>query len=386
MKLRSLQAMKNNKIGLALSGGGVRASVFHLGVLARLAEEDLLEDITMTSTVSGGSLLLGLVYTSNENNWPNSTEFQNKVYPFVKKKLTERNLQLNVLYKRFTQPWVSLMNGKAKHVSNGMKKVWGITANLNDIQREPRWNICATTFQSGKSWRFVPQRRMGDYKLNYVEQPEFELADALCCSAAVPYLLGSLKLKTGDYSWFKYAPDFKTKIDFNPDIETIHLWDGGVHDNLGIEPLLNFKNGCKYRNEFNYLIVSDASAPLNPKERKRFSFKRLTDISTDQVRSIRARVLHDYFDQYKTGIYLRIGDDYKDISKKTGLNIDEVKNQMIKASDAKKCESYKTTLSKMKEVDFNLLFKHGWETANFNLKGMNPELFKNIKLKENYGV
>ena len=31
------------KIGIALSGGGVRATVFHLGVLARLAEDDLLE-------------------------------------------------------------------------------------------------------------------------------------------------------------------------------------------------------------------------------------------------------------------------------------------------------------------------------------------------------
>jgi predicted acylesterase/phospholipase RssA len=28
------------KIGLALSGGGFRATVFHLGVLARLAEEN----------------------------------------------------------------------------------------------------------------------------------------------------------------------------------------------------------------------------------------------------------------------------------------------------------------------------------------------------------
>ena len=33
-------------IALALSGGGLRATVFHLGVLARLAEEDQLEKIT----------------------------------------------------------------------------------------------------------------------------------------------------------------------------------------------------------------------------------------------------------------------------------------------------------------------------------------------------
>ena len=39
-------------IGLALSGGGFRATVYHLGVLARLAEQDLLEKVTYISSVS----------------------------------------------------------------------------------------------------------------------------------------------------------------------------------------------------------------------------------------------------------------------------------------------------------------------------------------------
>ena len=46
------------KIGLALSGGGFRATIYHLGVLARLAEQNRLEEVTFISTVSGGSLCL----------------------------------------------------------------------------------------------------------------------------------------------------------------------------------------------------------------------------------------------------------------------------------------------------------------------------------------
>ena len=34
------------KLGLALSGAGFRATVFHLGTLARLAESALLTDLT----------------------------------------------------------------------------------------------------------------------------------------------------------------------------------------------------------------------------------------------------------------------------------------------------------------------------------------------------
>ncbi len=45
------------KLGLALSGGGFRASLFHIGVLAQLAEQGLLHEIQTISCVSGGSIL-----------------------------------------------------------------------------------------------------------------------------------------------------------------------------------------------------------------------------------------------------------------------------------------------------------------------------------------
>jgi len=48
---------RRGKVGLALSGGGFRASFFHIGVLARLAEVDALRHIDVLSTVSGGSIV-----------------------------------------------------------------------------------------------------------------------------------------------------------------------------------------------------------------------------------------------------------------------------------------------------------------------------------------
>jgi predicted acylesterase/phospholipase RssA len=49
------------KLGLALAGGGFRASFFHLGVLRRLAELDVLRRVEVISTVSGGSII-GALY------------------------------------------------------------------------------------------------------------------------------------------------------------------------------------------------------------------------------------------------------------------------------------------------------------------------------------
>jgi len=51
-----------NKLGLALSGGGFRASFFHIGVLARLAELDILKHVQVLSTVSGGSIVGAYYY------------------------------------------------------------------------------------------------------------------------------------------------------------------------------------------------------------------------------------------------------------------------------------------------------------------------------------
>ena len=50
------------KIGLALSGGGFRASLYHLGVLARLAELDVLRYVEVLSCVSGGSIVGAYYY------------------------------------------------------------------------------------------------------------------------------------------------------------------------------------------------------------------------------------------------------------------------------------------------------------------------------------
>lgn len=54
--------MVRGRVGLALSGGGFRASFYHLGTLARLAEVDALRHVEAISTVSGGSIVGALYY------------------------------------------------------------------------------------------------------------------------------------------------------------------------------------------------------------------------------------------------------------------------------------------------------------------------------------
>src|SRR5436305_10349147 len=50
-----------DSIGLSLSGGGFRATLFHLGAIRRLNEFGILPKLTTVSSVSGGSILNGFL-------------------------------------------------------------------------------------------------------------------------------------------------------------------------------------------------------------------------------------------------------------------------------------------------------------------------------------
>jgi predicted acylesterase/phospholipase RssA len=68
--------MGSQKIGLCLSGGGHRASIFSLGALLYLVDADRHRDIETISSVSGGSLTSGFLAVQQKPlNKMNSTEF-----------------------------------------------------------------------------------------------------------------------------------------------------------------------------------------------------------------------------------------------------------------------------------------------------------------------
>jgi hypothetical protein len=46
-----------------------------------------------------------------------------------------------------------------------------------------------------------------------------------------------------------------------PLLTSYHLWDGGVYDNLGVEALYKPNGGL--RDGVDFLVVSDASKPIN---------------------------------------------------------------------------------------------------------------------------
>lgn len=384
------------KIALALSGGGYRATVFHLGMLARLAEEQRLEDVNFLSTVSGGSLCAGLLFSLNSMRWPNSYEFSSSVLPAARRLLTTGDLQKSVIFYNLRTPW-NIWKTRAHSLSHLMQKEWGVTARLCDLPEQPRWMINATCYETGKNWRFE-RFRMGDYLFGYSNDTQLPLADAMAASAGFPGLIGPIVLDTTKHRWFQYiektnevSPDApqagatsnKTQP-VEPTYPRVHLWDGGVYDNHGLEGLIDVRKG--WRRQVEFLIVSDGAGRASP-EKYRRGYKALlrlaTGIMMDQIRSLRARIvlerLINHGDENK-GSFIQIGNSGVQILNDARLQ-DEIpdKEKGFQNSDeVNRAAAFPTVIRKLTEDEFELLFRHGYEAANCTLYAYNRDQFAYI--------
>ena len=382
---------KDLKIGLALSGGGVRAAVFHLGLVRRLAVDDLLENVTYLSTVSGGSLGTGLVYSSAGNEWPASSRFRDDSLPRVKRLMTTKRLQLRLIVRAILEAFYkpsSLLGSRAGMLSKVMQNLWGINGLVKDLPKEPMWYINATTYESGRNWRFSPDK-MGDYVAHYVENPPIPVSDAMAASAGFPGLIGPLLLNCNKYDeWFKWveeSPDVWKKVPTEPKFRKVHLWDGGVYDNNGMEALYKIGADRFSEDDINFLIVSSATPKLEDVEYacllKRM--KRLLSITMYQVRGLRARSVVDFYNDHEnSGTYLQIGNTAADILRAsknfTEEQIEQLTEGTLSDKQVKKVAKFPTTLRRVNDEEFELLCRHGWEVADYTLIAYCGDIFSHL--------
>lgn len=317
---------------------------------------------------------IGLVYSTCGNQWPTSTQYLLEVLPTARGILTQVDIQCRAVLQLLITPSL-LLSGKAKLISACIERDWGVRGLLNELPDEPRWIVNATTYETGKNWRFMPGR-MGDYILNYVADPPIPITDAIAASAAYPGLIGPLVLDTKRFEWFGFDESGREKLKASPPrLSRIHLWDGGVYDNSGIEALFK-PSGRGYREGCDFLIVSDASQGLSTEKRSVFPWRlglRLVHIMGDQARSLRARMLVSHFQQNPgCGVYLRIGNSAQKVLTDAGTSKDrvaELATNSLPESEVRKAAALKTSLRRLTCEQFDRLCRHGYEVANYTLIG-----------------
>lgn len=284
-------------VALCLSGGGFRSALFHLGALRRLKELRLLRDVALLSSVSGGSILAAFFAErllgagpvrdrSDLARWLDATDWEREVAaPF--RELASRDLRTGPILKHVLWNWAapglrvgSLEREYARWVSR---------RSLGELPEHPAFVFCATDLTFGVNWIFS-RERAGDYQVGYFDAGDWPVARAVAASSCFPPIFGPmpLRLRPETFTDGRYRGDDRDDL-----VARLALTDGGVYDNLGLEPAWK-THDC--------VLVSDCGAPfeLSTSENPIRRLLRYTSVVMNQASSVRKRM---FFAQRDAGAY-----------------------------------------------------------------------------------
>lgn len=226
------------KIGLALSGGGFRATLYHLGIIRFLRDAGALRDVTHITSVSGGSILAAHLVLNWERYNGDPEEFDKaakEILDFVRIDVRNRIVRRYPFAALATAPrWILRRPVKRRYTRAGMlehhyqKHLYGDVC-LYELPESPELHILATNLSEGCITSFtraglIMQRRLPGDRVQF-ERIHAGLATislAVAASSAFPGFFPPIQLHSTDIG--------ATEAAFSHQAFT----DGGVFDNLGI--------------------------------------------------------------------------------------------------------------------------------------------------------
>lgn len=237
---------------LCLSGGGFRAALFHLGAVRRLNELGILGRLRTISAVSGGALVANLL-ADPRLGWPDPHGPAAPVLGFEEyvagplRRLSGRNLRTPALLSRvrpsgWAKPSASV-DSLAEQLAVAVP--WW-SSDLRETDRGgPVILTSATEIGYGVSWVFAdsrsigPRGRIGDHRLGYAAPPPgLRVADAVAASCAYPPFFPPMELDGRGLGLQGGVPDPAEPAQAREGLlARIQLADGGIYDNLGVEPV-----------------------------------------------------------------------------------------------------------------------------------------------------
>jgi NTE family protein len=267
------------KIGLALSGGGYRASAYHLGTLNKLHELRILDQISVISCISGGAIT-GAYYGLSEGPYENFREA-------FAKKISSKNLLLHMVFSvrfllgiviglvmiilpvklaHYGLPWLAALSLLLElailrryqftlmPLSRIGEEAYGRCyfgkKKLSDLRKSPAIAMNATNLDTGRQFTFS-REKMSDSKYEYRTDgravrfipTNFPIKRAVMASTCVPQFFPPISIGRKYYATPADAAICRPT-----------LIDGGIYDNQGIHKLT--QAGSSY--ECHTIIVSDA--------------------------------------------------------------------------------------------------------------------------------
>jgi predicted acylesterase/phospholipase RssA len=260
----------DQKIALCLSGGGFRATLFHLGVVKALRAhlidgEIALHRVTELYAVSGGSILAAHMlknwdlYTSADD--ADFKKAADQLLAFARRDVRNRVFRragLTFLLKKSSTQWLN-DEYRSKHFLGPDT----LDTSYTKI-RLPKFHFLTTNFNSGELCSFsgtdfelLERKEDGIFETHITPAGSIPLAFAVAASSSFPVAFPPITL-TPRALGHPEDPNFQMPIE---------LSDGGVYDNFGIE---KFVMAQREGSTPKILIVSNAGGSFQADPQKTY--------------------------------------------------------------------------------------------------------------------
>ena len=234
------------RIGLALSGGGFRATLYHLGMVRWLRDAGLLTSVTHITSVSGGSVLAAHLVLNWDRYCGDSQQFESaakELLDFVQLDVRNRILRRYpfALAGRTAKALARMKSGRPATRTTLLEQhyrdhLFGDTC-LHQLPRSPELHILCTNLSGGGLSSFTRDGLLmetrDEYGRSTMRLHEVGLATvpmAVAASSAFPGFFPPLELNA-------------ETVGASPgQFQTQFFTDGGVYDNLGVRMFQHINN------------------------------------------------------------------------------------------------------------------------------------------------
>ncbi|MDE2940667.1 MAG: patatin-like phospholipase family protein [Chloroflexota bacterium] len=230
---------QEEQIGLALSGGGFRASLFHLGGLWRLNEMGKLAEIKAISAVSAGALVAAVLRTR----W-NKLKFSQATAENFRELIAEPILELCSHNLDVSSAFAGLVVGP-NALERRYEELLVGEVTLEQLPSHPQFIFNACHLETESNWSFS-RSGVDAGEIGFIEAAGVPLAKVLAASSALPPALAPVRLQIQPkpFSGGRRADPRRGSLP-----KTVTLADAGLCDGLGLHALRHMK----------HLLVSDGT-------------------------------------------------------------------------------------------------------------------------------
>lgn len=349
---------------LCLSGGGYRAALFHLGAVRRLNELGVLARVCTVSGVSGGSIVANLL-ADPRLGFPASGGVVGGFEDFVAEplaRLTSRNIRTPALLSK-AKPWKWLARDAAiRALADELADAvtWWDKPLRDNAAAGPAVITGATEIGYGVDWVFEdptahrPHGRVGDYRVGYAAPPaSLRMADVVAASCAFPPFFAPMVLDGTELHLTGGRKGLESEAERASILRRIRLTDGGVYDNLGLEPV--WKRHAT-------VLVSDGGGVFRARTERTVVGRtlRILGIATNGGQSVRSRWLHAGY--------------ARDVLRGTSWALDTVVDGCYPRETTELINAVRTDLDAFTREEQHVLERHGYLIADAQVRAHCPEL------------